>query len=244
MAPLKSDDGYLLWIRRLDAVMVGRTFGGENFDPLQAEREGSRRTSRTFTTRSLGRLGSLGMTPPCGHRDIGHKEGPLETAAPTPGVVFETGNRGTLPVPRVIGCLMVVVFGVPALMLVATTWREVPKYPWLIAVYLASLFPFLVLFVVSRLMARYALRVHADGGVDVVLPFKTVRIAKADLAAITLTSTYVAATNARRSWVVLSSPDGATWTTFSPSAFDAKAFEQFLAAVREVNPNVKIGNAP
>lgn len=156
------------------------------------------------------------------------------------GVIFQAGNAGGLPVPPVIGCFMMGAFGLPAVMVVATTWRQIPQYPWLLLVYLASLFPFLVLWVIKRLMSRYALRVFSSGDVEVVFPFKTVRIGRFDLATVAITSNYVHAINARRYWIVLADRAGKTLATFSPSAFTPQSLQAFVAAVLQVNPSVQV----
>ena len=155
-------------------------------------------------------------------------------------LVFSARNPGRLPVPGVLGCVMVVAFSLPAVMLVATTWKELPNYPWLAAAWVGSLFPLAVLYVIRRLMTRYNLRLYADGLVEIVFPFKTVRIARGELASVTAQGVYVAAIRARRTWLVFASRDGKVLASLSPSAFEAGVVERFLGALREVNPQVAI----
>ena len=162
------------------------------------------------------------------------------TTATNTAVSFEAKSPGRLPVPRSLGCLMVGVFGVPVVMLIATTWREVPNYPWLLAVYLAALFPLAALYAVKRLMKRYRLRVYADGAVEVAFPFRTVRIGRSELASVGTSTTHLAAAGGHRTFVVLASSDGRVLASFSPSAFGPGAVEAFLDALRRANPGVVI----
>jgi hypothetical protein len=158
------------------------------------------------------------------------------------GVVFEARNPGKLPVPGCLGCFMVGVFGMPAVMLPLMTWKEVPQNPWLLLVYIGALFPLAVLYVLKRLMSRYNLRVFQDGLVEIVYPFKTVRITQAELASVALQSTYVAALNGPRTSLVFTSRDGRMLASLAPQAFGGDAITRFVETLRSVNPDVSLPN--
>lgn len=156
------------------------------------------------------------------------------------GVVFEARNPGKLPVPGCLGCLMVAVFGMPALMLPLITWKEVPQNPWLLLVYIGAFFPLGVLYVLKRLMSRYNLRVFQDGSVELVYPFKSVRIPQAELASVVLQSTYVGAIQGPVTALVFASRDGRLLASLQPQAFGGDVIARFIAALRSVNPDVSL----
>ena len=60
------------------------------------------------------------------------------------------------------------------------------EHPILIPlVWLLFCFPVAVLIALGRLMGRYALAVERDGAVEIVYPFKTLRLAPVDIALVT-----------------------------------------------------------
>lgn len=155
-------------------------------------------------------------------------------------IIFETGNPGRLGVPAFLAVFMVVIFGMPAILLPATTWDMVPEHPVLLpAVYVLAFFPLAVLFVLRRLMARYAMRLFADGAVELVLPFKTHRLAAANLARIVF-SAAGAANRGRQPFANFVGPDGRVAASVAASAFSTGQWHAFLDALRSTAPNVTV----
>lgn len=168
---------------------------------------------------------------------------------PVGAVVFQTGNPGRLAVPGAIAIFMTLVFGAPALMLVATTWRDLPDQPVLLPVlYLGSLFPLAVLFVLRRLMSRYALRVFDDGGVELVLPFKRRRFAAGALSGIRLQkvtmAVYQGGAAMRREHVHFIGADGSPAETMAVGAFSRSQWDAFFASLRERLPGLRWDGFP
>lgn len=153
-------------------------------------------------------------------------------------IVFETGNPGRLAVPGLLTVLMTALFGGIAAMLVATTWSLLPANPWLAAVWVAALFPLAVLWALKRLMARYALRVFADGAAEIVLPFKRVHIAPGALTAIARRDASVG-NGLRRTWIDFAGPDG-VHATVAARAFSPAQFDAFAAALRGAGAAVRV----
>ena len=158
-------------------------------------------------------------------------------------LIFEASNSGQLGIG---GCLAVVMYGMFSIIplgLVAFTIHELPEAPWLLALYVASLFPLAVLFVVKRLMARHRLRILRNGTVEVALPFKSIRLDPADLSAIR-TATILAGTPGtapmRVPYVYFLAADGETKAMVPGSAFRREQWQGFFAALASVRSDVVV----
>ena len=161
------------------------------------------------------------------------------------GFVFEARNTGQLGVGGCLTTWMYVVFSVIPLMLVLFTIGEFSESPiGLSLFYVASLFPLAALFVLRRLMSRHALRIAGDGTVEVALPFKSIRIAPADLASIRAASVSAATPGAspiRKAYVYFLSDDGASQAVVPFSAFTQTQWQDFYRALAAVRPEVTVG---
>lgn len=159
-------------------------------------------------------------------------------------IVFQTGNPGKLPVSGCMAAFMIAMFSIP-LFAIPTTFPLLGEHPVLIPfTWLAACFPLAVLYVLARLMGRYALRVGAAGWVEIVFPFRTQRLQPGDFAAIVIQNTslavYTAGGAMKRADVKFVRADGKVAAFVALSAFSAAQWEGFLAAVREVRPEVAI----
>ena len=165
--------------------------------------------------------------------------------AATPDVmVFEARNTGQLGVGGCLTTWMYVVFSVIPLMLVLFTIGEFSEAPvGLTLFYIASLFPLAALFVLSRLMGRYVLRIGRDGTVEAALPFKSYRMAPGELAAIR-TATVSAATpgtaNIRKAYVYFLAANGESLAVVPASAFGDAQWQDFYRALAAVRPEVAV----
>jgi hypothetical protein len=158
--------------------------------------------------------------------------------------IFEARNRGGLAVGGCLTAAMLSVFGGMPLILVAMTWQDLEEAPvGLPAFYVVSLLPLAILYVLRRLMMRHALRVRRDGQVELVLPFKTIRMGGEDLAAVR-TSTVLAGTPGsapmRRAYAHFISADGAVKASVAMSAFPPKQWQGFFSALSGVRPDIRI----
>jgi hypothetical protein len=159
--------------------------------------------------------------------------------------VFEARNTGQLGVGGCLTTWMYVVFSVIPLMLVLFTIGEFSEAPVGLSIfYVASLFPLVALFVLRRLMGRHALRLARDGTIEAALPFKTIRMAPGEVAAIK-TATVSAATpgsaNIRKAYVYFLSSDGQSRAVVPASAFTDAQWQDFYRALAAVRPEVAIG---
>ncbi len=116
----------------------------------------------------------------------------------------------------------------------------VPEYPVLLpAAYVLAFFPLGVLFVLRRLMARYALRLHADGAVELVLPFKTHRLPAGSLARVVFSAVGVA-NRGRQTFAGFVGVDGRVAASVAASAFSTAQWRDFLDALRKAAPHVTV----
>ena len=161
------------------------------------------------------------------------------------GLVFEARNAGQLGVGGCLTTWMYVVFGGIPVMLVLMTIGEFSEAPMGLTIfYILSLFPLAALFVLRRLMARHALRLFRDGSVEAALPFKSIRIAPADLAAIKTASVSAATPGTspiRKAYVYFLSRDGASQAVVPASAFTGEQWQDFYRALAGVRPDVEVG---
>jgi hypothetical protein len=159
--------------------------------------------------------------------------------------IFEARNAGQLGVGGCLTTWMYVVFSVIPIMLVLFTIGEFSESPiGLSLFYVASLFPLAALFVLRRLMSRHALRIAVDGTVEAALPFKSIRIAPADLASIRAASVNAAAPGAspiRKAYVYFLSVDGTSQAVVPFSAFTQAQWQDFYRALAAVRPEVTVG---
>jgi len=154
---------------------------------------------------------------------------------------LEIGNPGRLALPGVTVVFMCVMFGLPGIMLVATTWSMLGEYPVLLPlVWLGAAFPVLAVYVLKRLMARYRLRLFDDGAVELDFPFRSVRIGRDELAAIRRRGAYVSQGNVQRSWIEFISPGNSALATLPGNTFTTEDLERFFAALRGTNPAVAV----
>lgn len=156
---------------------------------------------------------------------------------------FEMKSEGRMPIPSVLFYFMLVMFGLPAVMLFLTTIGEVFETPWLVGVYLVSWFPIALLFFLKWALARYAVRLYMDRTIEILYPFKTVRVS---LHEVTTAGVVMIPTNRRHmsmAHVVLGSADGATVATFSANMFDANQIERFFVELIKLAPQIAISRS-
>lgn len=160
-------------------------------------------------------------------------------------LAFEARNRGQLGVGGCLAIWMFVVFGGMPLALIAMTWQDLAEAPvWLPVFWLVSFFPLAMLLVLRRLMGRYALRIGRAGWVELVLPFKTIRLAPGELAAIKAASVNAATPGPapmRRAFVYFLGPDRSVKATVAMAAFGQPQWADFYEALARVRPDVEIG---
>lgn len=161
------------------------------------------------------------------------------------GLEYEARNSGQLGVGGCLALSMFVVFGGMPLALIAMTWQDLGEAPlWLPLFWLVSFFPLAVLLCLRRLMARYALRIGRAGWVEIVLPFRTIRMAPGELAAIKAASVNAATPGAaplRRAFVYFLGPDRAVKATVAMAAFSTEQWQGFYDALARVRPEVEVG---
>ena len=158
--------------------------------------------------------------------------------------IFRTGRKGGLGVGGCGGWFMLAVFGPLPFALIAFTlsrWHEAPVV--LTIFYIASFFPLAVLFVIARLITRYALAVGRDGTVEIVYPFKTVRLAPADFAWVTTQAAHLGYNQGmaiRRPDVKFVRADNSIAASVAMHAFSQGQWQDFLAALQHARPEVRI----
>lgn len=158
-------------------------------------------------------------------------------------IVFQAGANNGLGVGGCLGAFMVGVFGIIPLALIAFTasaWREMPVI--LTIVWLVSFFPLAVLFVLSRVLRRYALIVGRTGWVEIVYPFKMVRLEPGDFSEVAVQSShlgYQQGVPLRRTNVYFIRP-GHVAATVAMQAFNQEQWRDFFAALRSVRPEVVV----
>jgi hypothetical protein len=160
-------------------------------------------------------------------------------------VEYEARNTGQLGVGGCLGIWMYVVFGGMPLALIAMTWQDLAEAPvWLPVFWLVSFFPLAMLLVLRRLMARHALRIGRAGWVEIVLPFKTIRLAPGELAAVKAASVTAATPGTapiRRAYAYFLAPDRSVKATVAMAAFGQDQWAAFFDALARVRPDVEIG---
>ena len=161
------------------------------------------------------------------------------------GLEYEARNSGQLGVGGCLTLWMFAVFGGMPLALIAMTWQDLGEAPvWLPLFWLVSFFPLAVLLVLRRLMGRHALRVGRAGWVEVALPFRTIRMAPGELAAIKAASVSAAAPGPapiRRAYVYFLGPDRAVKANVAMAAFSQQQWQGFYDALARVRPDVEVG---
>lgn len=161
-------------------------------------------------------------------------------------ILYEMRNSGGLGVGGCLTTVMLVVFGGIPLMLVAFTIGEVSEEPVLLPLFwLVSLFPLAALFVLRRLMQRYAVRLRNDGGVELILPFKTIVLEPGELVAVRPDTVNVATSGTapmRRSFAHFIGPDRSVKASMAMSPFTDAQWQEFFARLVQVRPEVEIGS--
>lgn len=158
--------------------------------------------------------------------------------------IFRTGSKGGLGVGGCGGAFMLAVFGPLPFALIAFTlnvWHEMPVV--LTIFYILSFFPLAVLFTVNRLISRYALAVERDGTVEIVYPFRTVRLGPGDFTRVTTQAAHLGYNQGmpiRRPDVKFVRPDDNIAASVAMNAFSQQQWQDFLSALRSVRPDVRI----
>jgi hypothetical protein len=154
-------------------------------------------------------------------------------------VAFQTGNPGKLALPGFATIFMAVVLGFPAVVLPPMTWDLQPEMPILLPVlWIGACFPLAVLYVLGRLMSRYALRVFSDGSIDIVFPFKTVPIDAGKLASVRQASG--GSQRMRQVFVQFVTIDGKVAADVARNAFSTVQWSGFFDALRQAAPQVAV----
>ncbi len=135
---------------------------------------------------------------------------------------------------------MFIAFGMPAAACILFTIHELPQHPWLILLYVISCFPVAVLFVLRRLMSRYALAVYENGDLEVTFPFSRKVLPSGSIEKITADSRYVAATQSRMSWIRFVGQKDKIHLSLARSTFSDQVFADFFAAAKARNPKLII----
>lgn len=158
--------------------------------------------------------------------------------------IFRTGSKGGLGVGGCGGAFMLAVFGPLPFALIAFTinvWHEAPV--GLTIFYILSFFPLAVLFVIGRLISRYALAVERDGTVEIVYPFKTLRLSPSDFAWVTTQAAHLGYNQGmpiRRPDVKFVRADNHIAASVAMNAFSPQQWQDFLAALQSVRPDVRV----
>ena len=113
-------------------------------------------------------------------------------------IKFFTKNSGNLGLPRWLSFIMVTAFSIPLLALPFIGVKDICEPPLLVLIYPAAFFPLSILYLLRRLMTRYALRVYEDGSSDIIYPFTTVHIPRDRLQALVFETRFIAAVNGDR----------------------------------------------
>ena len=158
--------------------------------------------------------------------------------------LFEARNSGQLGVGGCLTAIMLAVFGGIPLGLVVMTLPEFGEAPVMLSIfYVLSLFPLAALYVLRRLMSRYRLRLERGGTVEVTLPFKTVRIAPGELAAVR-TAEVTAATSGntpmRRAFAHFIGTDRQVKASIAMSVLTAEQWQEFFTVLSRTRPDVLI----
>ena len=160
-------------------------------------------------------------------------------------LAFEARSDGRLGVGGCLTAWMFVVFGGMPLMLIAMTWQDLGQAPvWLPVFWLVSFFPLAMLLVLRRVMGRHALRIGRAGWVEVAMPFRTVRLAPGELAAIKAAEVMAATPGTapiRRSYAHFLGPDRSVKATVAMAAFSREQWDGFYSMLAAVRPDVEIG---
>jgi hypothetical protein len=159
--------------------------------------------------------------------------------------LFEMRNSGDFGVGGCLTIVMLVVFGGIPVMLVAMTFQELSEAPVLLPIFwLVSLFPLAVLYVLRRLMRRYAVRLRHDGTVELILPFKTIRLEPGELVAVRPDTVSVATPGTapiRRRFAHFIGSDRSLKASLAMSAFSDEQWNEFFARLAQARPEVEIG---
>lgn len=166
----------------------------------------------------------------------------MTDAVPATGTIFSSRPYRHLPVPGVLGVLMVVVFGGIAVAFSLSLLPQVPEHPWVLLICLASFWPLGLLWLIGRLTGRYRLVIEADRSVVLTMPFRRVHLGPQDLATVTAgtVGTIVAGTAARRPVLVFTNAAGEVLAHCFQAAFSAEDLSGFLGALAQVRPEVEI----
>ena len=158
--------------------------------------------------------------------------------------IFRTGSKGGLGVGGCGGYYMLAIFGPLPFALIAFTlnrWHEAPVA--LTIFYVLSFFPLAALYVIGRLISRYALAVERDGTVEIVYPFKTVRLGPGDFVRVTTQAAHLGYNQGmaiRRPDVTFVRADNSIAASVAMNAFSNQQWQDFLAALRSARPGLRI----
>lgn len=154
-------------------------------------------------------------------------------------LIFEFHHPRGLGLPIFIQIVMIVAFGMPSIACFLFTLQELPQHPWLVLVYLVSLFPMAVLYLLARFMGRYALKVYENGDLEVTFPFSKKILSSGSVSKITSDSRYVAATKSTMTWIRFVSHEGQILLSLAGSVFAKQVFDEFVAAAKSANPQLR-----
>lgn len=156
-------------------------------------------------------------------------------------VLYQIKNPGELPLPKPIVWLMYVMFSMPLLM-IPMTLTDVPETPGLLLAYPFCFLPLGVLWLLKRLMGRYAITLFHDGRLEVTLPFKTDRFAAGTLkrVAIHQTRMHISGRVTVRTFLQLIGANDKLLAHFDVAAFPQADVEGLLAALRQLDPQIPI----
>lgn len=159
-------------------------------------------------------------------------------------LVYEMRNSGQLGVGGCLTSVMLIVFGGMPLMLIAMTVQDIAEAPISLPIfYLVSFLPLGILYVLWRLMKRYALRIRRDGEVELVLPFKTIRMARGELGSVKTAEVRAETPGTspmRRTLAYFIGADGQVKANVAMAAFTGEQWQGFFAALSRARPEVTI----
>lgn len=155
-------------------------------------------------------------------------------------ILFATKNPGKLGVPLWIAIVMVVAFSIPLFALPFIRLSDIYETPLLILIYPAAFFPLSLLYLLRRLMTRYALRVYEDGSLDVIYPFTAIHIPRERLQELFFETHFIATVNGNRTWIRFVDSKAEVIATLSPNAFDRESLDGFIAALKATNVGLKV----
>lgn len=165
---------------------------------------------------------------------------PSATASPQGKKIFAYRRPAGMGLPVMIQVVMFIAFGLPAVACVLFTFQELPQNPWLFGLYLVSLFPLAVLYLLTRLMSRYALAVYENGDLEITFPFSREVLPAGSVARVSSDSRYVAATASQWTWFRFVGQEDKILLSLAGSAFPQNVLADFLAAAKSVNPKLQI----